>query len=233
MLAQSGREIERMRLSRSGITKVLGPLENQPGGESRVFRVETHRGECALRLDFAQVLKDRAVAILIQDYLSRFGCTAKISGLFEGEVLKEFLNEHGSIDFRSPWSHMSNAPAYSAILMEIIVDGWNILQPERSRHRPGFHVHWDRSKIIAEVERVQNLATAIGVQIVDPQFLISSSGEVKIIDLDHWYAIARNGEYWGYHGLHTQRLKEWVPSRSAIRNDFVQKVSDALKEFGR
>jgi hypothetical protein len=231
LLKEGAARLNALRLPPEKILKVLGPLENQPGGESRVFRVEWTGGEGVLRIDFSQVLRDRAVMILLQSYLGRFGLAPEVLGLLEGAELKALLSAHPAFSgLRSPWSHIPDAPPWSAMLMGVVEDGWNILQPERSSAAPSHAASWDRAGILGQVAAIQDAVTRLDIQIVDPQFLVSKRGRVWMIDLEDWYFIDSQGAYWAYDGKAPRRLDVWV-DRKNIKNDFLPQVRAALEKL--
>ena len=224
--------LETLKISHKAIVRVLGPLENQPGGESRVYEVVTSKGLGVIRIDFAQVLKDRLIAIVLQSYLGRFGITPEIYGLLEGDELHSMIGSRPALSgIRSPWVEKPKAPAFSAILMSRVVDGWNILQPERNGQIPKHAARWEAESILLQIGFIQDTLTSLGIQIIDPQYLISRQGQVKIIDLDHWVFIDSKDRYWAYHGLADYRFDTWVDHPKNLRhmNDFTRRVRAALK----
>jgi hypothetical protein len=223
-------QLQALQLSHREVLRVGDLLENQPGCESRVIRVDTGFGPGVARVNFAQFSRYTAVPILIQYYLGKFGFAPRVFGLIDGSDLRALVGSHEKLtSLRSPWPDQPEAPPCSVLLMEAVEDGWNILQPDRSRGQPLHRQRWNGEDILGQVEAIQNAATQLGIVIVDPQFLISRDGQVKIIDLDHCFVVDREGRYWGYEGHYREPLASWLKLEN-IKNQFVDQMRAALQE---
>ena len=220
--------METLLLSHREVLAINDPIENQPGCESRVFKIQTTKGQKAARINFAQVSRDLAVPILIQSYLAKSGFAPEILGLIEGKELSQLKSINTAFaNIQSPWPEIATAPPWSVLVMDLVEDGWNILQPERSKGSPPHFALWDQESILRQVRAIQTLATEVGIRIIDPQFLISKQGDVKLIDLDHCFFVDSNDHFWGYAGKYDEPLPAWLPQKE-LNNDFLFEVQKAL-----
>lgn len=224
-------QMAKLRLSSNEILNVLEPLETQPGGESRVFKVRTKDGIKVARINYAQPSKHRNVPILLHTYFARLGIAPGFLGTIDDEELTAFIKTYGKkVDLRSPWQDLRDCPPLSILLIDFVEGAWNLAQPERANGKPPHFELWDKDFILKQIYEIEQTMTSLDIQIVDPQFLVSKNSEVKIIDIDHSFFIDSAGSYWGYAGKYDSPLKCWHP-KAEIKNEFFLKAKTILESY--
>lgn len=154
-----------------------------------VLLVDTKAGRMAMKVyKPEQSEEDLAMSLVLNDYLGKLGIAPKLHGYLPHAQTAKILNEQLARDY-------TDASFSFAILLEFIEGAWNF---KRDNYVPPEIKTWDVTDVVERMLFFQHTLDTLRIKANDIQYLISSTGKIYLMDLDHFNWISPQNELWGY-----------------------------------
>ncbi len=184
-----------------------------------ILLVDTKDGKMAIKIYKPEHREeDLAMSLVLNQYLGELGLAPKLYGYVPREQTAKILSEKLGRD--------STDGSFSfAILMEVIDGAW---QFKRDNYVPQELKTWDLTALVERIMFFQRTLDALRIKANDIQYLISRSGEIYLIDCDHFNWISPQNELWGYSAPFTIQKEDFArlqarygDSPIPVKNDFL------------
>ncbi len=154
-----------------------------------VFLVDTKAARMAMKVyKLEHSEDDLAMSLVLNDYLGDLGIAPKLHGYLPHAQTAKILNEQLAPDY-------ADIPFSFAVLLQFIEGAWNF---KRDTNVPPEIKTWDLETVVERMLFFQHTLNTLRIKANDTQYLISSTGQIYLMDLDHFNWISLQNELWGY-----------------------------------